>query len=67
MLLGIGHAAWAFQYPDGSWNTGSVENQPHTPYTPPDLMGWWSQRAGDPLQPLREREYEEYKTQHLGH
>jgi hypothetical protein len=60
--LGIGHAAWAFQHPDGSWNTGSVENQPHTPYTPPDLMGWWLQRTGDPLAPMRERRYEKYKV-----
>jgi len=59
--LGIGHAAWAFQYPDGSWNAGSVENQPQTPYTRPDLMGWWSRRVDDPLAPMRERRYEEYK------
>jgi hypothetical protein len=63
--LGVGHVGWAFEYPDGDWNVGSVENPCGSVYTPPSRIGWWARREREPFDAMRERDYTEYKLIHL--
>jgi hypothetical protein len=58
----VGHVGWAFEYPDGSWNVGAVENPHHTWLTPARRMGWWTSRVKEPLAPMRDHHYDVYKV-----
>jgi hypothetical protein len=58
---GLGHVGWSFEYNDGSYCDGSVENQAGTPISAPGETGFWSQRVVDPDVPMRLRAYDAFK------
>lgn len=58
---GLGHVGWTFEYPDGSYCDGSVENPAGTPISAPGETGFWSQRVTDPDIPMRLRAYDAFK------
>jgi hypothetical protein len=58
---GLGHVGWTFQYADGSYCDGAVENQAGTPVSPPGKTGFWTQRAIDPDPPMQLRAYDAFK------
>ncbi len=59
---GIGHVGWAFDNGDGTFTTGSIENPRHSLRTDPRAMDFWAVRARDPIIPMRERRYNEFKV-----
>ncbi|KPV52404.1 hypothetical protein SE17_15710 [Kouleothrix aurantiaca] len=59
---GLGHAGWAFDCGDGSFCVGSVENPLHHLRTPPRSDGFWALRTRDPIQPMRQRHYTDFKV-----
>jgi hypothetical protein len=59
---GIGHVGWAFDNGDGTFTAGSIENPHHSLYTNPRDMGFWVARAHDPIVPMRDRRYHEFKV-----
>jgi hypothetical protein len=64
---GIGHVGWAFGCGDQTFNAGSVENPHHTLHTQPQKMGFWTIRTRDPIAPMREHAYNEFKVIELAH
>lgn len=58
---GLGHVGWTFQYADGSYDDGSVENPAGTPVSAPGETGFWSQRVVDPDPPMQLRDYDLFK------
>lgn len=58
---GLGHVGWTFQYTDGSYCDGSVENPAGTPISAPGQTGFWSQRVADPDVPMQLRSYDSFK------
>ena len=58
---GLGHVGWTFQYADGSYCDGSVENPAGTPISAPGDTGFWSQTVADPDVPMRLRAYDAFK------
>ena len=58
---GLGHVGWTFQYADGSYCDGSVENPAGTPISPPGKTGFWSQTVVDPDPPMQLRAYDAFK------
>lgn len=60
---GLGHIAWGFEWTNGWFNVGSVENLKSKPFANPQDMGFWSAHTADPLATVQEREYpyDEYK------
>lgn len=60
---GFGHIAWAFEWMNGWFNTGSVENIVMKPFTNPEEMGFWSTHTLDPIAKMQKQEhpYDEYK------
>jgi len=58
---GLGHVGWTFEYADGSYCDGSVENPAGTPISAPGDTGFWSQRVTDPDVPMRLRDYDAFK------
>lgn len=58
---GLGHVGWSFQYADGSYCDGAVENPGGTPVSPPGETGFWIQRVVDPDVPMRLRAYDAFK------
>lgn len=58
---GLGHVGWSFEYADGSYCDGSVENPGGTPVSPPGETGFWSQRVVDPDVPMQLRIYDAFK------
>jgi hypothetical protein len=58
---GLGHVGWTFQYPDGSFCDGAVENPAGTPTSPPGKTGFWSQTVADPDPPMQLRAYDAFK------
>lgn len=58
---GAGHVGWAFDCGDGTFSVGSIENPRHSLRTLPQQMGFWAVRTADPLAPMRQRAYTEYK------
>ena len=63
---GIGHVGWAFDNGDGTFTTGSIENPRHWLRTSPHEMGFWAVCARDPIIPMRDRRYNEFKVINLG-
>src|SRR5262245_36349739 len=59
---GTGHVGWAFACHGGIFCAGSVENPRHTLRTRPEHMGFWTVRTHDPIAPMRERAYNEFKV-----
>ena len=58
---GLGHVGWTFQYADGSYCDGSVENPAGTPISAPGQTGFWTQRVADPDLPMQLRAYDAFK------
>jgi hypothetical protein len=59
--FGLGHVGWAFQYADGSYCDGSVENPAGTAVSPPGQTGFWTERVVDPDVPMQLRAYDAFK------
>jgi hypothetical protein len=60
---GPGHIAWGFEWMNGWFNVGSVENLKSRPFADPQDMDSWSTHTLDPIATTQEREYpyDEYK------
>lgn len=60
---GLGHIAWGFEWKNGWFNVGSIENIKSRPFANPEDMGFWSLHTLDPIATIQKREYpyDEYK------
>lgn len=60
---GLGHIAWAFEWMNGWFNVGSVENFKSIPFANPQDMDFWCMHTLDPVATMerQERSYDEYK------
>ena len=60
---GLGHIAWAFEWHNGWFNAGSVENATGKPYARPEEMGFWAMHTLDPVAAMQKHNstYDEYK------
>jgi hypothetical protein len=60
---GLGHIGWAFEWTNGWFNTGSVENKKNRPFVIPEEMGFWTAHTLDPIATMRRQNstYDEYK------
>ena len=60
---GLGHIAWGFEWMNGWFNLGSVENILRKPFTNPRQMDFWSVHTLNPSKTIQNREipYDEYK------
>ncbi len=61
---GLGHVAWAFEWPNGWFNAGSVENPLGAPYAPVEKMGGWMAHTLDLIATMTRPafSYDEYKA-----
>ena len=62
--MGMGHVGWAFEWPTGWFNAGSVENRIGGAYEPPGKTDFWSVHTQTPLASLFEfgPTYDEFKV-----
>jgi hypothetical protein len=62
--MGMGHAGWAFEWPNGWFNCGSVENRSGAPYTPDGKADFWTANTQDPVATMVALGpgYDEYKV-----
>jgi uncharacterized membrane protein HdeD (DUF308 family) len=62
--FGLGHVGWAFEWNNGWFNAGSVENQQGKPFARPQEMGFWCAHTLDPIEDMRRRDmsYDAYKV-----
>jgi uncharacterized membrane protein HdeD (DUF308 family) len=60
---GLGHIAWAFEWNNGWFNAGSVENPTGKIYAKPAEMGFWAAHTLEPAALMRKQShpYNEYK------
>ena len=60
---GLGHISWAFEWNNGWFNAGSVENLEGKPFAKPEEMGFWSAHTLDPIGAMQKQQipYDEYK------
>ena len=60
---GLGHIAWTFEWHNGWFNAGSVENATGKPYARPEEMGFWAMHTLDPIATMQKQSstYDEYK------
>ena len=65
--MGMGHAGWAFEWPNGWFNCGSVENRSRAAYTPAGKADFWTANTQDPVATMVEMGpgYDEYKVFHV--
>jgi uncharacterized membrane protein HdeD (DUF308 family) len=61
---GLGHISWAFEWNNGWFNAGSVENQAGKPFVKPQDMGFWAVHTLDPIGAMQKQAiaYDEYKV-----
>ncbi len=61
---GLGHIGWAFEWNNGWFNTGSVENSAGKAFARPEDMGFWSAHTLDPIGAMQKQvlTYDEYKV-----
>jgi len=59
---GIGHVGWAFTEENDIFTAGSVENHGGGLRTLPSEMDFWMLRTRDPIAPMRDRHYDEFKV-----
>jgi len=59
---GLGHVGWTFQYTDGSYCDGSVENPAGTAISAPGQTGFWTERVVDPDLPMKLHDYDLFKV-----
>jgi uncharacterized membrane protein HdeD (DUF308 family) len=62
--MGMGHVGWAFEWPNGWFNCGSVENRSRSSYRPPGKADFWTANTQDPVATMVELGpgYDEYKV-----
>ena len=60
---GLGHIAWGFEWLNGWFNVGAVENLKSKPFANPADMDFWSRHTLDPVATMQHQEYpyDEYK------
>ena len=60
---GLGHIGWAFEWNNGWFNTGSVENKTSKAFAKPEEMGFWTAHTLDPIETMRRQNstYDEYR------
>lgn len=60
---GLGHVGWAFEWDNGWWNVGSVENYGNHAFTPAGQADFWAAHTTNPVEIMltREKAYDEYK------
>ncbi len=61
---GLGHIGWAFEWNNGWFNAGSVENQAGRAFVKPRDMGFWTVHTLDPIGAMQKQAitYDEYKV-----
>jgi uncharacterized membrane protein HdeD (DUF308 family) len=61
---GLGHIGWAFEWNNGWFNAGSVENQAGKPFVKAQDMGFWTGHTLDPIGVMQKQAitYDEYKV-----
>lgn len=61
---GLGHIGWAFEWNNGWFNAGSVENSTGKAFAKPDEMDFWSAHTLDPIAAMQRQvlTYDEYKV-----
>jgi uncharacterized membrane protein HdeD (DUF308 family) len=61
---GLGHIGWAFEWTNGWFNAGSVENQEGKAFAEPQEMGFWTAHTLNPIAAMQKqlRTYDEYKA-----
>jgi uncharacterized membrane protein HdeD (DUF308 family) len=61
---GLGHIGWAFEWNNGWFNAGSVENEKGKSFAKPQEMGFWSAHTLDPIGAMQKQlsTYDEYKV-----
>ncbi len=64
---GLGHISWAFEWPNGWFNAGSVEDIEGRPFAKPDEMGFWNLHTLDPIGAMQKQQfpYDEYKVYYV--
>jgi uncharacterized membrane protein HdeD (DUF308 family) len=64
---GLGHIGWAFEWNNGWFNAGSVENQAGKPFVKPQDMGFWTAHTLDPIGAMQKQAitYDEYKVYYV--
>ena len=64
---GLGHIGWAFEWNNGWFNAGSVENQAGKPFAKPQDMGFWTVHTLDPIGAMQKQAitYDEYKVYYV--
>ncbi len=64
---GLGHIGWAFEWKNGWFNAGSVENQAGKPFVKAQDMGFWSAHTLDPIGAMQKQliTYDEYKVYYV--
>jgi uncharacterized membrane protein HdeD (DUF308 family) len=67
--MGMGHVGWAFEWPTGWFNAGSVENRLGGAYEPPGKTDFWSTHTQTPIASLYEfgPTYDEFKVFDVPH
>jgi uncharacterized membrane protein HdeD (DUF308 family) len=60
---GLGHIGWGFEWRNGWFYVGSVENTGSKPFAKPEDMGFWCMQTLEPIATMQHREYpyDEYK------
>ena len=60
---GLGHIAWGFEWMNGWFNVGAVDNLKSKPFENPADMDFWSTHTLDPIATMQHQEYpyDEYK------
>ena len=61
--MGLGHVGWAFEWPTGWFNAGSVENVSGKAFARPADMDFWTLHTLDPVSAMQRQlvPYDEYK------
>jgi uncharacterized membrane protein HdeD (DUF308 family) len=62
--FGLGHVGWAFEWHNGWFNAGAVENEQEKVIASPQEMGLWSAHTLDPSGAMQKQlgSYDEYKV-----
>jgi len=59
---GAGHVGWAFEYSDGTFNVGAVENTQGYPLDSPKDMAFWAVKTSQIVAPMKILNYDEFKV-----
>ena len=64
---GLGHVGWAFEWNNGWFNVGSLENEQGKPFSSPQEMDFWSAHTLDPIEDMQRRgmSYDAYKVLYI--